>query len=539
MCGTCASRLSVTPRGITLCSVCNPELDQAASLDNSRVLPSPQLPVPRLQSEATRSSLSKAPVEFAPRVKKKSPAYIVTRPSMDWIRMAHQEFRRSDLEVLEWQPKQSRVLIFRDLKYSLCKDLTTESEWKEWLSENHIPKVNDFKRGLAVILAGRAEELEKKTNPALLRYLPWGKDTFEKIIKCMQVNASVVRIICTGENALFNRTHIVRIRDDIPAIVYNCRTANTWVGDMALSATYIPSTHSTYAIVYGCTPENINEITGRLKSASYATCHPLLLPGIFAELERKRQFELVEKGVTQRFQFVSNLLQNDTYDWKSRGAKEKDMSTTDSVNLWMAICYVSNGLKKWKQQLSSMIAHIDELSQRECSETAACSEPGCSPVQPAQDQIQPAVSFHRAMREGGVMIRERLTAITMEYDEKVRDCDMIMEGMTMATELAHAKANMEIAVRTRRDSSQMRSIALLTMIFLPATFVAVGEIYSLQYLFSLKANNLNPNKDSVLYVLLRLETKRRGAYIAMVLDLCYHINLLDTYHPRYLALLRE
>jgi hypothetical protein len=32
---------------------------------------------------------------------------------------------------------------------------------------------------------------------------------------------------------------------------------------------------------------------------------------------------------------------------------------------------------------------------------------------------------------------------------------------------------MDIALETKRDGSQMKSIALLTMIFLPATFVAV------------------------------------------------------------------
>lgn len=35
------------------------------------------------------------------------------------------------------------------------------------------------------------------------------------------------------------------------------------------------------------------------------------------------------------------------------------------------------------------------------------------------------------------------------------------------------QANLKIANDTRRDSSRMRSIAFLTMIFLPATFIAV------------------------------------------------------------------
>jgi hypothetical protein len=205
---------------------------------------------------------------------------------------------------------------------------------------------------------------------------------------------------------------------------------------MALSMTYIPSTHSTYAIVYGCSAEAIKEISRRLSLAGDAICHPLLLPGIFAELERERHFDLVQKGLTQRLQFVSNLLQNDTYDWKSRAAKEEDKSTTDSVNLWMAICHLSNGLKKWKQQLLQMVGHVDELSQKHYRTTIAQTN-----IFGANHTENGAIpDFDEEMRIKGAMIKERLTEIMVAYDEKVRDCNMIMEGMTMATQLVSVKS---------------------------------------------------------------------------------------------------
>lgn len=201
---------------------------------------------------------------------------------------------------------------------------------------------------------------------------------------------------------------------------------------MALSITYIPSTHSTYAIVYGCTPGTIEEITRRLSLVGDAICHPLLLPGIFAELERERHFELVEDGLTQRMQFVTNLLENNTYDWKSRGAKEEDMSTTDSVELWMAICHLSNGLKRWKQQLLLMTSHVDELSLTHFRTTVAQAD--LLAVNHTENGGQ--LDFDTQMRKKSVMIKERLVEIMVAYDEKVRDCNMIMEGMTMATQLA-------------------------------------------------------------------------------------------------------
>lgn len=185
--------------------------------------------------------------------------------------------------------------------------------------------------------------------------------------------------------------------------------------------------------MYGCSPEVIKEVTGRLSSAGDSICHPVLLPGILAELERQRHFDLVRAGLTQRFQFVANLMKNDTYDWKARGAKEPDHSTSDSVDLWMAICHLSNGLKTWKQQLLSMAAHVDELAKDYFSGSTAGPGPDVSLVTGWQSDGK--IDFERAMRKAGLMIRERLIGITLEYDANVRDCEMIMEGMTMATQL--------------------------------------------------------------------------------------------------------
>lgn len=207
---------------------------------------------------------------------------------------------------------------------------------------------------------------------------------------------------------------------------------------MALSVTYIPSRRSAYGIMYGCSPQTTKEVTGRLKLAEDAAFHPMLLPGIFAELERKRHFDLVDDGVTKREQFVSNLLENNTYDWKSRSIDEEDTSTTESVDLWMDICYLRNGLKSWRHQLYAMISHIDELSQTHFSDLVpnSASNDGVSQM----DTGEKDVKFNLAMRNVGTKIKERLEEIIVDYDERISDCDMIMDGMNMATQLASLRS---------------------------------------------------------------------------------------------------
>lgn len=65
---------------------------------------------------------------------------------------------------------------------------------------------------------------------------------------------------------------------------------------------------------------------------------------------------------------------------------------------------------------------------------------------------------------------------------------------------AHTKANMQIAISTKKDGSRMKSIALLTMVFLPATFVAVSPGFH-----KLSRRILLNQVDFIFHVILRME----------------------------------
>ncbi|KAF4896016.1 hypothetical protein CGCF415_v011740 [Colletotrichum fructicola] len=69
-------------------------------------------------------------------------------------------------------------------------------------------------------------------------------------------------------------------------------------------------------------------------------------------------------------------------------------------------------------------------------------------------------------------IRTRLVSVVREYEESIRDCNMRIEGVAMATQLLHAKTNLEIAVDAKRDGKRIQNISLFSVIFLPSMFVA-------------------------------------------------------------------
>jgi hypothetical protein len=69
-----------------------------------------------------------------------------------------------------------------------------------------------------------------------------------------------------------------------------------------------------------------------------------------------------------------------------------------------------------------------------------------------------------------------------------------------------SQTNLEIARDTRQDSNQMRSIAFLTMFFLPATFIAVRELSSsVTGCWNCVEGGTDPATVALLHELLQLE----------------------------------
>ncbi|WXC63385.1 hypothetical protein SNK03_009207 [Fusarium graminearum] len=83
------------------------------------------------------------------------------------------------------------------------------------------------------------------------------------------------------------------------------------------------------------------------------------------------------------------------------------------------------------------------------------------------------------MRRTGKKIQGRLQEIMKEYSDKIQECTSGIEGMVMSTQWAQGETNVEIALATSQDSRHMRSIALVTMVFLPGTFFA--SIFSMGF----------------------------------------------------------
>ncbi|KAI5923186.1 hypothetical protein F4810DRAFT_670699 [Camillea tinctor] len=302
----------------------------------------------------------------------------------------------------------------------------------------------------------------------LVSYLPFSQHIFEQIIGRFYIHGSVARIINRNTNCAFFRKEF-EWSNSRESIVYNCRSAASWPNDLALSVTFLPNSLVTYAVLYGCNDETAEEITRRLSKTDMTALHPMMLPTIFAEIERDRQVELVQKKLTKFTQRIIDIGVNSTIVDEKEGLSLPPLATSmieePSIMLWVEISHLRNGLEAFQRKIKYMKNHVEELEQ-----TFFKADPdnnyslGLGQQERRQDRQQ--------LRVMGIRIKSRLQELIDEYSENIGDCTTIIDGMNLASQLEWNQIGRRDAELSLRDNKLMKSIAVLTMIFLPATFVA-------------------------------------------------------------------
>ncbi|KAK1691053.1 hypothetical protein BDP55DRAFT_543206, partial [Colletotrichum godetiae] len=312
-----------------------------------------------------------------------------------------------------------------------------------------------------LILGSRAQSCWGH-DPSIISKLPWSRRIYSSIKERFLVHSAIVRAM--------NR-------------ITSGMTAASWLGDMALSVTFLPGTLTTNAVLLGCDFRKADMydscvtladiITSRLRYSDTQVFHPMMIPTIFADAERDRQIELVREKLQQLGRRIDDITCTklcaktaSTFHDPTRSEK----SEIPTAKLWQQVSHPRTGLSNWRRQLLKMITHVEDLNRVEFAAQGPSLE---------YTKIQ-----RRQFSQPGERIRDRLQELVDEYDEYIRECSHIMEGFSLATQLEISqisrsdaktnqeisRANLDVAQMTRRDGSIMKSIAVLGMIFLPASF---------------------------------------------------------------------
>jgi len=197
-----------------------------------------------------------------------------------------------------------------------------------------------------------------------------------------------------GEHTIDTRLRITSIH----STDYTARTSAALPDDIALSATYIPASNSSYAVFYGCDEDQTRDIVTSLRSAPNGVDHPLLCVGILAELERKRLVDLGE-DLLDKFTVNSDTLEN--YSWKLSTLKMQES---------LAICVRSHSLKDQirsvKRQLARVLDELDRLGREEWLSPSAL--------------------------DMGILVKQKIVDTLDEFEDKIDECNMMAENLSLA-----------------------------------------------------------------------------------------------------------
>ncbi|KAG7075560.1 protein kinase [Colletotrichum scovillei] len=202
--------------------------------------------------------------------------------------------------------------------------------------------------------------------------------------------------------------------------------------------------------------------------------------GIFAEIEKDRMAKVVERTVSDIEGAIFELGTGNPVEGDTVQEEDKIDMRHSRRTSWLNTTYLRNSLRAWKSQLRKMADHVGEPLNFEGT-TLGGNLSGALDGEPLTTQTDNGIA------RTSEMIMDRLHALIEEFEDRIQDCTMSVEGMTIATQWAQGDTNVDIATATGNDSRQMRSISLVTMIFLPGTFFAT--------LFSMTFFDWSPNGD--------------------------------------------
>ncbi|KAK4206353.1 hypothetical protein QBC37DRAFT_435085 [Rhypophila decipiens] len=335
--------------------------------------------------------------------------------------------------------------------------LMGKDAWDVWFSSVQEEKDRGEEATSYIIICSRAPEVFPG-QPSPVSYLPLSSGTWKRLVASLHVHRSITRSIARRVAIFSTFRRQVQDGPSTPQleITYSARTSAAFPDDVALSSAYLPDSKTSFSVFYGCSPDQMADIETSLRSTGGIVDHPLLCMGILGELERKRLVDLAE-DLIDKFTVDSDFLENKHWDLNTVKMRES-----------LAICLRSRTLldqiRSFKRQLNKVLKEFDRLRQEE--------------------------SQSADMFETGLIIQQRIHDVLDEYDDKIDECSMMAENLSLAMQTGWsqitredsivntriAKANTTIALESQIENAQMRSIAVLGMIYLPLS--CVGSIFS-------------------------------------------------------------
>ncbi|KUI74458.1 hypothetical protein VM1G_10189 [Cytospora mali] len=324
------------------------------------------------------------------------------------------------------------------------KVITSAQQYLEWTGTCCPSSTGTYKRTLVLAMHRRLDGSDCQFINST-KHLPYDDETFRNASNNLFQHRSIALTIARKSTTVINIRPVTWTSGASgQSIVYNCASNTESVAgedDIILSATCFKDKPLRFAVMYGCTIEQIEKTTIGLRQQKQSAFHPLILPMVFLQLERQRivnSFERKSSSLLQKVLDLKNRVISGDRDTTTKdGARNPTMTERDceAIQLWLDMSSLKNGFESLLEQLASIKGHLEDLSDTQSK--------------PSDDgqEIKDREEYD------GIYIGLRLNEMMVELKGKIRRCETLLGGMTMATQ-------MEWNYLSRRDARLNFSIAI-------------------------------------------------------------------------------
>ncbi|KAI2603725.1 hypothetical protein GGR54DRAFT_622107 [Hypoxylon sp. NC1633] len=379
-------------------------------------------------------------------------------------------------------------------------DLKDAAGWTVWLQKLGFVSNTDSNKdrftidrlprdGFRILCIPQAEDLKLaggQIQHSTYTDLPVVEANWKKVAKAFYLPGHFPKLVARNQSSVISiaRTHtfsegqhaterlwmhtavIPRPKDVDSKAKSNPDNADSFADDdadpFAIAATHFEGRHFTAAVMFGCSNHQIDRMRKLVNTWKEAKGHPLLMLGIYAELqldrlnavvgERDRAYETLIKKVG----YEAERKSKDRFGWELikevRSTREVSMKVQEEVN--------ATKLQLRKACDSALKTLETPKDQRQTDQRQTDQMPEYQ--RPTDQRTSDTTN----------LFSERFNDIITSFDGLSARCRIIVEGISFTTDIIRSELTRQEAQTSAKNSKSATAISLVAMIYLPVTTMA-------------------------------------------------------------------
>ncbi|KAI0108201.1 hypothetical protein F4814DRAFT_441751 [Daldinia grandis] len=306
--------------------------------------------------------------------------------------------------------------------------------------------------GFSILCVPRAKDVQltDKSQPSAYTDLPLKENSWRswrKIVGAFHLPGHFPKVVARQQTSVtsISRTH--RFPKGPSRVWMHTAVANPDFNEnsFAIAATHFDKKNITLAAMFSCSEEQILRIRGLVDTWKDAIGHPLLMLGIYAEL----QLDRLGAMVNTRYGAYEVLMELVKKEVEKKGGDRFGWEMIDTVR--------SNREDSKKVE--------EEIKTTRLQLSKACS----SALEILKTRTEDRLA---EMAETTNLFSERFNDIITRLDGLGAKCQIIVEGISFTTDIIRSELSREEAQTSVENSKFATGISLMAMIYLPLTTMA-------------------------------------------------------------------